>query len=75
MLTEEAMASPWVQKEASSAIGAGKEMIPAQLKPFKLNEIFRFLLDGVQILPVWDEDEKEQDSQIVARVREKMINK
>ncbi len=75
MLTEEAMASPWVQREASSAIGAGKEMIPAQLKPFKLNEIFRFLLDGVQILPVWDEDEKEQDSQIVARVRERMINK
>ena len=73
MLTEESMASPWVQREASSAIGAGKEMIPAQLKSFGLNMIFKFLLDGVQILPVWDLDEKEQDAQIVARVREKLI--
>lgn len=73
MLTEEAMASPWVQREASSAIGAGKEMIPAQLKSLTLNTKFGFLLDGIQILPVYDYDDREQDARITAWVREKMI--
>ena len=72
MLTPEAMGSQWVRREASSAIGAGKEMIPAQLQNFPLNTEFSFMLDGVQILPVWDYDEREQDAIILSRVREKV---
>ena len=72
MLTEDAMSSPWVQREVSSAIGAGKEMIPAQLKSFELSTEFKFLLDGVQILPVWDYDDEEQNSRILGRIREKL---
>lgn len=70
MLTQDAMLSPWVRREASSAIGAGKEMIPVQLAPFDLNEEFRFLLEGVQILPVWSFDEQTQDAIILSRLRQ-----
>ena len=72
MLTEDAMQSPWVRREASSAIGAGKEIIPAQLKPFELNTEFRFLLDGIQILPLWECDERKQVTTILSIVKEKM---
>jgi len=47
-------------------------MIPAQLKSFELSTEFKFLLDGVQILPVWDYDDEEQNSRILGRIREKL---
>lgn len=70
MLTQDAMLSPWVQREASSAVGAGKQMIPVQLAPFDLTEEFSFLLDGIQILPVWSFDEQTQDAIILSRLRQ-----
>lgn len=69
MLTEDAMHSPWVQREASSAIGAGKEVIPAQLSPFTLSPDFHFLLESVQILKVWSYDEPTQDTLILNRLK------
>ena len=72
MLTRDAMLSPWVRRETSSAIGAGKMTIPVQLKAFDLTDEFSFLLDGIQILPVWSYNEQEQDSIIISHIKEKL---
>lgn len=71
MLTQDAMQSPWVRRETSSAIGAGKTTLPVQLNQFELTSEFQFLLDGVQILPVWSYNEKEQDVIILTQLKEK----
>ena len=50
ILTPDAEKSRWVQKEIGSAIGANKKLLPYQIKEFDLNNEFRFLLDGEQIM-------------------------
>lgn len=50
ILTPDAEKSRWVQKEIGSAIGANKKLLPYQIKEFALNNEFRFLLDGEQIM-------------------------
>lgn len=56
LLTPDAEKSRWVQKEVGTAIGANKKIYPLQLTPFHLNKNFRFLLEGEQIYPAWEED-------------------
>lgn len=72
VFTPEAMRSPWVRREVSTAIGAGKAIIPAQYKPFDLSREFAFLLDGVQILPVWPYAEDQQEHLIFSQLQEKV---
>ena len=50
LLTPDAEKSKWVQKEASTAIGSRKYLIPYQMEEYPIDRNFRFLLDGVQIL-------------------------
>ena len=69
------MQSHWVRRETSSAIGAGKATLPVQLNEFELTTEFQFLLDGVQILPVWSYNVEEQDCLIMERLKEKTKHK
>lgn len=54
LLTPEAEFSNWVHKEVAIAIGNGRKVIPYQPEEYRLSEQFRFLLEGIQILPGWE---------------------
>ncbi len=72
LLTEDAELSPWVQKEVSSAIGARKTVIPVELYAFEKDPAFRFMLDGIQILPLWSCGPEMQEERVVAEVNAKL---
>ena len=52
LLTHDAIMSQWVKREISSAIGAGKIVLPYQIEPVVLNPEFVFMMNGIQILRV-----------------------
>jgi len=72
MLTPDALQSPWVRREITCAIGAGKFLLPAQLNSFDLSQQCRFMFDAEQIMPVWSYSEPQQDAMISARLQEKV---
>ncbi len=53
VLTEDAMRSPWVIREVSAGIGAGKAILPCQIYDFSLDMAFSFYLSNAQIYPMW----------------------
>ena len=58
ILTPEAEASVWVIKEASTAVGSSKVLIPYQLKEYPLGDEFSFLLTDIQRLICNEDDPK-----------------
>ena len=72
LLTEDAQRSNWVPNEVSSAIGAGKILLPVQLYPFTPNQDFKFMLERAQILPIWQTEESKRFDEVVAAVRHKL---
>ena len=54
LLTKEAEKSPWVSKEVGTAIASGKTIMPFQIEEFELSNKYRFLLEGIQVKPVWN---------------------
>lgn len=55
LLTPEAEFSNWVHKEVAIAIGNGRKVVPYQPEKYRVGEQFRFLLEGIQILPGWEQ--------------------
>ena len=72
LFSEDAQRSKWVQKEVGSAIGAGKMLLPLQLTQFPITAQFRFLLEGEQIFPIWNYNEKELDGIVADKVQNKL---
>ncbi len=71
LLTQDAMQSPWVNKEISTAVGSKHVVIPYQTEEFELDERARFLMNGIQIYPAWKVDDREYRS-LTERVRENL---
>ena len=72
LLTEESQRSRWVQKEAGSAIGAGKLLLPMAIHSFQLTPEMSFLLEGEQFYPVWKEEDTQQIPAIIREVRARL---
>ena len=68
LLTEDAQRSNWVPNEVSSAVGAGKTLVPVQPYPFTPSPEFQFMLERAQILPLWRFEEAERFEQVVSAV-------
>ena len=68
ILTTDAMESKWVKKEVSSAIGAGNMVIPYQIADFELDTRFKFIMDGIQIIPAWKYSNDSEYRQLVEEV-------
>jgi len=50
-LSKSSQESIWVEKEVDSAINQRKEIIPLQMDSIPLNDVFRFYLNNVQMIP------------------------
>lgn len=72
LLTPDAAASPWVQKEVATAIGARKIVLPFQITNFEITPKFRFLLDGEQIFPAWRYDRSVLFETMLSELKTKM---
>lgn len=53
LLTPQAESSRWVSKEIGVAVGNGCTVLPYQPYEYPIGEKFRFLLEGIQIIPGW----------------------
>lgn len=69
LLTPDAEKSRWVQKEVGTAIGADKKIFPYQLTEFELNVNFKFLLEGEQIYPAWENDMQTWLEKLLTKVK------
>ena len=75
ILTPDAVKSGWVRREITSAIGAGKDILPFQIIEFEVDKKFMFLLDGEQIMHyraqnAADVDPEETYSELIIRIRD-----
>ena len=72
VLSEDAMRSKWVEKEVATAIGTGVPILPAKIAKFDLDDRFRFLLEGEQIMNLWDKEEGVRFPMILDALRPKI---
>ncbi len=76
LLTEEAQKSPWVTKELDFAISNNKPIIPVQLKPVALSQVFKFNLINTQIIALKTIDINHTDTQrLISTVKNYMNGK
>lgn len=74
LLTPEVKQSRWVQKEVGTAIGSDKELIPYQVMDFDLDERFRFLLDGEQILFNYISSQNKEHTCLIEQIKSIISN-
>lgn len=73
ILSKEAEASRWVQKEVGCAIGARHKLIPVRRSMYQLSQQFSFLLDGEQIYDMDDRLDMENNCAQVADYLSKLV--
>lgn len=67
LVSQDAQNSIWVEKELDAVICARKTIIPVQLDREPLNDMYRFYLNNVQMVPM-NKDVDGQLKEVVARV-------
>lgn len=72
LLTPQAEASRWVQKEVGTAIGADRILIPCQLWEYSIGQKFQFLLDGEQMFRAWQFPKEEVYDCLANTIRNKI---